>query len=196
VINPVRLKRSGLPPRFDKEAWLQAAIDVLANEGQAKLRVENLASKLGVTKGSFYHHFKNRKDFVLAILDYWLVVFTEKVNAEVGDSDIPARERLLLLMKLIDRDGLDRYDAAFRSWAAQDPIVTKFVKKVDLVRFEFVRSLFAEMGCEGDDLNERTRIWLVFHCAQRTVMLPGGSKSTQEVIAYRHDFFTRLNRDH
>ena len=195
MINPVRLKRSGLAPRFDKEAWLQAAIDVLANEGQAKLRVENLASKLGVTKGSFYHHFKNREDFVLAILDYWLFVFTEKVNTDVGDSDIPARERLLLLMKMIDRDGLDRYDAAFRSWAAQDPTVTKFVKKVDLARFEFVRSLFAEMGYEGDDLNERTRIWLVFHCAQRTVMLPGSSKSTQEVIAYRHDFFTRPNRD-
>lgn len=166
-------------------------MDVLAKEGQAKLHVENLASKLGVTKGSFYHHFKSREDFVLAILDYWSAVFTDKVNAEVDESGLPARERLLLLMKLIERDGLDRYDAAFRSWAAQDPTVRKFVKKVDTIRFEFVRSMFSDMGFEGDDLDERTRIWLVFHCSQRTVLLPGSFKTDTEVVTYRLNFFTR-----
>ena len=193
MINPVRLKKPAPILRFDREAWLQTAMDVLAKEGQAKLHVENLASKLGVTKGSFYHHFEDREDFVLAILDYWSTVFTERVNAEVDESGLPASERLLLLMKMIDHDGLDRYDAAFRSWAAQDPAVAKVVKKVDRSRFEFVRSMFAEMGFKGNDLDERTRIWLVFHCSQRTVLLPGRSKADPKVIAYRHDFFTQTN---
>ena len=183
--------RATLAPRFDREAWLQAAIDVLAKEGRAKLRVENLARQLGVTKGSFYHHFVDREDFVLAILDYWSTTFTEKVNSEVGNAELPARERLLLLMEMIDREGLDRYDAAFRSWAAQEPTVAKVVKKVDRSRFEFVMSLFAEMGFKGDDLHERTRMWLVFHCSQRSVQIPGGAKVGPEVIAYRRDFFTR-----
>lgn len=50
-----RPRESG--PRFHREAWLAAALDVLAEEGQAKLRIDKLAGDLGVTKGSFYHHF-------------------------------------------------------------------------------------------------------------------------------------------
>ena len=41
--------------RFDRAAWLWAALNVLARDGQARLNVEKLAGKLGVTKGSFYY---------------------------------------------------------------------------------------------------------------------------------------------
>jgi AcrR family transcriptional regulator len=63
--------RQAPAPRFDREAWLEAALEVLARQGQAKLRVETLARQLGVTKGSFYHHFKNREAFLKALLAYW-----------------------------------------------------------------------------------------------------------------------------
>jgi AcrR family transcriptional regulator len=177
--------------RFSRETWLQVALEVLAREGQAKLRVERLSAQLGVTRGSFYHHFGGREDFVQALVAFWSSAFTDKVNAEVSGSDLPARERLLFLMRLIHRNKLDRYDIAFRSWAAQESSVAKYVRKVDATRFQFVRSIFTEMGFKGTDLDDRVRLWLVYQCAQRTVYFPGGFKDNDDSITRRHAFLTR-----
>ena len=180
-----------MSPRFHKEAWLSAAMEVLAREGQAKLRVDNLAGQLGVTKGSFYHHFKGRDDFVHSLLDYWSRTFTDNVIAAATALEGSPEERLLNVMQMIEREGLDRHDIAFRSWAAQDPSVAKVVRRVDLARYRFIRSLFAEMGFEGTELEDRVRIWLVFESAQHTVYLPKRSGNGEDAIIRRHAFFTQ-----
>ena len=51
--------------RLSRESWLQQALEILAEDPQ-HLRVDEVARRLGVSKGSFYWHFKNRSDFVLA----------------------------------------------------------------------------------------------------------------------------------
>jgi len=189
-------------PRFDRDAWLEAALEVLARQGESKLRVETLARGLGVTKGSFYHHFKNRQAFLQALLDYWAESTTHNVIAETGAVEGTAHMRLLHLMRRIEADGLDRYDCAFRSWAAQEPLVAKGVKKVDFARYRFVRSLFEQMGFAGDELEDRVKIWLVFHSTHHAVSVPGASAGVRkkaraktsgpepDPIARRHAFFT------
>jgi AcrR family transcriptional regulator len=49
---------------LDRDEWIEAAIDLLAEEGVQGMRVEVLAKNFGVTKGSFYWHFKDRQDLV------------------------------------------------------------------------------------------------------------------------------------
>jgi AcrR family transcriptional regulator len=44
---------------------------VLARDGVGGLRVEVLAKRCGVTKGSFYWHFKDRQALLEALLDHW-----------------------------------------------------------------------------------------------------------------------------
>ncbi|MDH3581657.1 MAG: TetR/AcrR family transcriptional regulator, partial [Hyphomicrobiales bacterium] len=62
--------------RLTREHWLAQAIDVLANKGANALTVSGLSGALGVTKGSFYWHFKDRNEFLRQLLDYWLQAFT------------------------------------------------------------------------------------------------------------------------
>ena len=186
-----RAQRKERQPRFDREAWLESAIEVLATEGQAKLRVENLSRELGVSRGSFYHHFKDREDFVDAIVEYWSDVFTETVNAEVEGLDASPSEQLLILMKMIRAERLDRYDIAFRSWAAQDARVAEQVRKVDLSRHALVRSLFEQMGFEGPELDDRVRMWLVYECSKGTVGAPEGVEDDEDFLMRRFEFFTR-----
>lgn len=193
--NAIQLKRAEPVLRFDREAWLQAAMDVLAQEGQAKLRIENLVKKLGVTRGSFYHHFESKDAFVRAIVDYWAKTFTEQVNARFKDLDLPASEKLLLLMQMIDREGLDRYDIAFRSWAAQEPTVAEVVRKVDLLRFEFVKQLFAEMGFKDTELSDRVQLFLVFVSSQRTIHVPEDATADPDKIVRLHALFTQPGPD-
>ena len=51
--------------------WVAAAIDTLAEQGIDGLRIEALARRCGVTKGSFYWHFRDRRDLAEAVLAEW-----------------------------------------------------------------------------------------------------------------------------
>ena len=71
--------------RLNRKEWLAQAITVLSQDGQARLRIDRLCEQLGVTKGSFYAHFRNRADFVEKILKYWSEEFTKSVNATLDE---------------------------------------------------------------------------------------------------------------
>src|SRR5262245_7462490 len=51
--------------------WLRAARLALRRRGPDAVRVEPLARALGVTKGSFYWHFRDRSDLLEALLKEW-----------------------------------------------------------------------------------------------------------------------------
>ncbi|CAG0952441.1 partial Tetracycline repressor protein class A from transposon 1721, partial [Rhodocyclaceae bacterium] len=57
--------------QLDRAAWTRAALDILAEKGLDGIRVEVLAKRLKVTKGSFYWHFKDRRDLLDAVLETW-----------------------------------------------------------------------------------------------------------------------------
>ena len=58
IVNPPRRaprkKLANPRTQLDRGDWIEAAIDVLGREGVSGLRVEVLAKRCGVTKGSFY----------------------------------------------------------------------------------------------------------------------------------------------
>ena len=56
--------------RLSKEKWLEEALLALSKD-PTHLRVDEIAARLGVSKGSFYWHFEGRADFVKALAEYW-----------------------------------------------------------------------------------------------------------------------------
>ena len=60
-----------VPARLSKEEWLARALEVLGKKGAGELTIESLARHLGVTKGSFYWHFRDRADFFRQLIEYW-----------------------------------------------------------------------------------------------------------------------------
>lgn len=184
------MPRSRNDGRFDRASWLRAALNVLARDGQARLNVEKLAGELGVTKGSFYYHFRNREDFVAKLLAFWEAEYTTRQQDALAESSAPAEERLFQIMKTIEKDSLTQFDIAFRSWAAQDSSVAEVVRRVDAARFSAIKSLFAELGFTGADLIERTRIWLLFYSSIGNVFVPDETPATEEMIRNRLHFFT------
>ena len=66
---PEKPKTRAPRTQLDRKGWIEAAIDVLADQGVEGMRVEVLAKSFGVTKGSFYWHFKDRQDLFNAVLN-------------------------------------------------------------------------------------------------------------------------------
>lgn len=176
--------------RYDQERWLQAALDILAQKGGAKLRIESITSSLNVTKGSFYHHFRDRQDFVARLSAYWSAKYTDVVIQEAGAFSGSGYQKLAEVMRLVTQFELDKYDSAFRSWAAQDPLVAKVVHDVDLARYRFIHGLFEEMGFSGNDLEMRVRVWLVYASAGGSVNFPALPQSDQPDENAVLNFFT------
>lgn len=57
--------------------WVAAGLESLRQGGVGAVRVERLAARLGITKGSFYWHFRNRGDLLDALLEYWAREMTD-----------------------------------------------------------------------------------------------------------------------
>ncbi len=57
--------------RFGREDWLALGRAILATEGSSSLTIEALTARAGKTRGSFYHHFRDRAAFVAALAEAW-----------------------------------------------------------------------------------------------------------------------------
>jgi TetR/AcrR family transcriptional repressor of nem operon len=60
-----------------KRKLLDAALHVIRSKGYTATRVEDICEAAGLTKGSFFHHFKSKEDLALAAAEYWNTVTGE-----------------------------------------------------------------------------------------------------------------------
>ena len=54
-----------------KTRLLDAALHVIRAKGFAQTRIEDVCEAAGLTKGSFFHHFKSKVELALAAAEYW-----------------------------------------------------------------------------------------------------------------------------
>ena len=106
--------------RLSREDWLESALTVLSRKGQAGLRIQGLSAALGVSRGSFYWHFKNRNDFIHSLLEYWYEEYTAGTPSAVARDGGTPEERLARLMRLVHDQDLTRHDLTMRSLATLD----------------------------------------------------------------------------
>ena len=67
---------------------LEAAVKQFSINGYNKASVDNICEQAGVSKGAFYHHFQTKQDVFLALLDGWLQIFDQAVEAS-KDQTVP-----------------------------------------------------------------------------------------------------------
>jgi AcrR family transcriptional regulator len=167
------------------------ALDVLAREGGASLRIDHLARLLGVTKGSFYWHFEDRADFVRRTAQHWAHVNTEEVADQIEALTGDAAQRLLRLMEMIDQLPSARHEVAMRAWSALEPDVAKVMRRVDARRLRVVRGLFEELGFTGDELEMRARTFFVYQSLERSLFMREPVARRRRLMRRRHALLVR-----
>ncbi|MFZ9012276.1 MAG: TetR/AcrR family transcriptional regulator, partial [Anaerohalosphaeraceae bacterium] len=85
--------------RFSKTTWLEKSLEILSKEGEKKLTVEHLVKEMGVTRGSFYWHFKSRADYIQCLSEYWAEEYSAKAMRLANSEKPDAKERLLFLFQ-------------------------------------------------------------------------------------------------
>jgi AcrR family transcriptional regulator len=151
--------------------WVAAGLEALRKGGVAGVRVERLAEEIGLTKGSFYWHFRDRRELLEALLDYWVRETTEAEFERVRGVRGLAAQLCTLAEDVLDK-GLGRYDPAVRAWARTDRKVAATVAQVDRRRVKALTALFEDGGIAGAEAGTRARLFYTFLLGEPQVRAP------------------------
>lgn len=58
--------------KVEKKQWFVIGLQIIENNGVAKITIDNLCNLLEITKGAFYHHFKNIDGYIDALMAFWV----------------------------------------------------------------------------------------------------------------------------
>ena len=142
--------------RFD---WLQQALEIFVAEGIDAVRITRLADDLGVTRGSFYWHFDNRKDLIDALVSFWKDKNTPAVTRAVGEAASLADGIFRFFETCIDAALFDpRLDLAIREWSRRSSAIRALLDREDGARIEALREFYARFGYAMPDALIRARV--------------------------------------
>ena len=135
--------------RTPRGAWVEAGLQALGAGGPDAVRVEALAASLGVSKGGFYWHFKDRQALLEEMLDAWERVVVGDVITYIESQPVEPRAKLQQLFELAPSVDF-AVELALRDWSRRDDDVAERIHRIDNRRMEYMRSLFGGF-CEDED---------------------------------------------
>jgi AcrR family transcriptional regulator len=178
-------RRPGRKPTVSREAWLEGAWALLADGGDEALRVEVLARRLSITKGSFYWHFADREALLQAVLDAWEKRESEGLTAQLhggGEKLKPKAQLRALLAWLAPRLG---GEAGLRLWARRDRACAKVVATIDAQRLSVLEKAFAATGSGGKESAARARLAYALLLTDPFLQTPGETAEAAEESALK-----------
>ena len=142
--------------RFD---WLQQALEIFVAEGIEAIRITRLADDLGVTRGSFYWHFENRKDLIDALVSFWKNKNTPAILRAANEADSLADGILRFFETCLDAASFDsRLDLAIREWSRRSQSIRGLLDREDEARIGALREFYARFGFAMPEALIRARV--------------------------------------
>ncbi|HJS79359.1 MAG TPA: TetR/AcrR family transcriptional regulator [Vitreimonas sp.] len=159
---------------LDVGAWIDAAFDVLAEGGIDAVRIDPLAKRLGVTRGSFYWHFKDREALHKAMLKQWRKWATYQIGDKIDRAAPDARERLRKNLALPTAGPRAKRAAAIemaiRFWARRDEEAANAVRRIDHQRLRYYAKHFVDLGHGEEDARRRAYLFYATLMAQAIIV--------------------------
>lgn len=132
-----------MAPTASPGTFFASAMELLSGPGLPALRIGRLCREVGVTSGSFYHHFSNWDAFVAALLEHWAGEEVDRILELVRREPDPVeRVQVVKRLALTVPHGAE---TAIRRWAGTDAVVAAAQQRVDDRRREALREVLAPL---------------------------------------------------
>lgn len=79
---------------------MTAGLRMLLEHGYHDLGIQALLSATGIPKGSFYHHFKDKEDFALQVIDAYMEQVHAALDVCLADERLPPLDRIRRFFEL------------------------------------------------------------------------------------------------
>lgn len=86
-----------------KQRLLNAGLGMLLEHGYNDLGIQALLAATGTPKGSFYHHFKDKEDFALQVIDQYMRGVHAGLDACIGDMGRPPLDRVRRFFEMTEQ---------------------------------------------------------------------------------------------
>ena len=136
-----------------RDEWIGAATAALAEGGVDAVRVEAQARTLGVTKGSFYWHFRDRSALLEAVLERWEEGARVLVATAAGLAT--PQQRVAALLRGMTRRVAGLPDAEVQAWAPRERGVAERVAEVERERVVFLKDQLTQLGVVVQEAHRR-----------------------------------------
>jgi len=176
-----------------REGWVQAAIAAFRRGGRGAVRIDALAKAADITRGSFYHHFRDRAELLDAVLNSWEQE-TREIIREARREDSPA-ERLGAFFRRA-QETADEHppDVEILAWAREDQRVAALARKVERRRLTFIRKELESAGL--DRVEARRRAEFAYLATQGWVSQVGyGARKPSTRASFTADLFDLILQD-
>jgi TetR/AcrR family transcriptional repressor of nem operon len=77
-----------------RDVIIRCGLELLTEQGFGATGLEAVLKKAMVPKGSFYHYFKSKEEFGIAVIDAYDAYFSKKIDRILGDSSRKPLDRL------------------------------------------------------------------------------------------------------
>ena len=131
---------------LSKTDWLKEGLAVLGDEGSTGITINNLCNRLEISKGSFYHHFKNVEEYIKELMIFWVEGNTLELIRLTNEQETETkRAKLHEITVTLDH----RPELSIRAWSFTNPIVKEYVQKVDRIRFDYLIDIGLAEGLDA-----------------------------------------------
>jgi AcrR family transcriptional regulator len=145
---------------------VHAGQDVLREDGIAGLKLSALTARLGVSTGSFYHHFGDFEDYLGAVADSFSAQRVRGLIDRTMAGEPDPLTRIRRLAKLSLEDKTFELDKAMRIWATMDPRAAVTVAHSEKAVLAFLSDAFEDLGFSREEASLRARILLSVNIAR------------------------------
>ena len=123
------------------------------------MRVEVLARDLGVSKGSFYWHFRDRGDLLEKLLARWE---DEELSWPKAEDSASAATRWARLIERTANPARIRGEVAVRAWARKDERVASRVAAIERKKVSLIADVLRDVGFNYSAAESWSEmVWLV-----------------------------------
>ncbi len=139
--------KRGPKPQVTPEDWVAGVLAEMKETDGVDIRIEAVARRLGVTKGSFYNYFESKEDAVNRALDLWLQS-ENKVLAEMESTPVAGYEQIV--ERLFSTVGRFEYPLVFFlvGVSRRHSQYHNLARRIQRERYTRVENMLARMGVE------------------------------------------------
>ena len=131
------------------EDWIKKGIELFAQGGVDALNVEKMAKILNCTKGSFYHHFKSREDYISRIIEYYTKTRKNMLESMGSFYNSPIEKLSRVLVGVFKNPrGLD-FEFQLRNFAETNEKAKISLNNLERERLTYVSVLLEDCGVEN-----------------------------------------------
>jgi AcrR family transcriptional regulator len=161
--------------------WITAGQDLMRAGGITEVKLRALVANLGVTSGSFYHHFVDFQGYLDALADDYGERHLEATVAAI--EAVPSGQRLHMMREMGDAVAAPELDRAMRVWATSNARAAHAVERLDHALLGLILEDLLTLGFDPEEARLRAMVIFAAGIGEALIYRPWPAPSDERAKA-------------